>query len=91
MDNNIYCPDFVKGIFKRMTSSYERMNYITSFGFSIRWRKQFLNSFNKPHQKVEIIDLLTGMGKLNYTFETSIDFLEYLVFRFHSITLWLSN
>ncbi len=46
-----------------MSSSYERMNYITSFGFSIRWRKTFLKSFNKTGKEVEIIDLLTGMGE----------------------------
>jgi ubiquinone/menaquinone biosynthesis C-methylase UbiE len=62
MTDNIYNPDFVKGIFNRMSSSYERMNYITSFGFSIRWRKQFLNLFPATNEKVEIMDLLTGMG-----------------------------
>lgn len=46
-----------------MSSSYERMNYITSFGFSIRWRTQFLNSFIQTSEEVEIIDLLTGMGE----------------------------
>jgi len=63
MENNIYNPDYVKGLFNRMSSSYERMNYITSFGFSIRWRRQFLNSFKQPNHKTEIIDLLTGMGE----------------------------
>lgn len=63
MENNIYNPEFVKGLFDRMSSSYERMNYITSFGFSIRWRTQFLNSFKQTDKKVEIIDLLTGMGE----------------------------
>ncbi len=46
-----------------MSSSYERMNYITSFGFSIRWRMQFQKSFKQPNRKVEVIDLLTGMGE----------------------------
>mgnify|MGYP001269899166 CR=1 FL=1 len=63
MENNIYNPAFVKELFNRMSSSYERMNFITSFGFSIRWRKQFLNSFNPTKEKVEIIDFLTGMGE----------------------------
>ena len=61
--NNIYNPEYVKNLFNRMSSSYERMNYITSFGFSIRWRKNFLKSFNKTEKEVEIIDLLTGMGE----------------------------
>lgn len=63
MENDIYNPDYVKGLFNRMSSSYERMNYITSFGFSIRWRKQYLSSFNSTKDKVETIDLLTGMGE----------------------------
>jgi len=61
--DNIYNPEYVKGLFNRMSSSYERMNYITSFGFSIRWRAQFLNSFKQTDRKVEVIDLLTGMGE----------------------------
>lgn len=63
MDSNIYNPDFVKALFNGMSRSYERMNFITSFGFSIRWRRQFLQSFKKTNHKVEIMDLLTGMGE----------------------------
>jgi demethylmenaquinone methyltransferase/2-methoxy-6-polyprenyl-1,4-benzoquinol methylase len=62
-ENNIYNPDYVKGLFNRMSSSYERMNFITSFGFSIRWRRQFIKSFKQPNHKVEVLDLLTGMGE----------------------------
>lgn len=63
MENNIYNPEYIKGLFDKMSRSYERMNYITSFGFSIRWRKQFLKPFKQPEHKAEIIDLLTGMGE----------------------------
>ncbi len=64
MESNIYNPNFVKNLFNKMSNSYERMNYITSFGFSIRWRKQLINSFSKSENKVEIIDILTGMGEM---------------------------
>jgi demethylmenaquinone methyltransferase/2-methoxy-6-polyprenyl-1,4-benzoquinol methylase len=63
MENNIYHPEYVKELFNGMSSSYERMNFITSFGFSIRWRRQFLETFNNTSHKAEIIDLLTGMGE----------------------------
>ncbi len=63
MENNIYKPAYVKELFNKMSSSYERMNFITSFGFSIRWRRQFLENFKTTNNKVEIIDLLTGMGE----------------------------
>jgi ubiquinone/menaquinone biosynthesis methyltransferase len=63
MEDNIYKPAFVKDLFNRMSRTYERMNYITSFGFSIRWRRQFLKYLKGTKHKVEIIDLLTGMGE----------------------------
>lgn len=63
MSENIYNPEFIKEHFDRMSSSYERMNYVTSFGFSIRWRKQFISRFKATNEPVEVIDLLTGMGE----------------------------
>lgn len=63
MKENIYNPEFVKTLFNKMSTSYERMNYITSFGFSIRWRSQFLRALDSNKNKIELIDLLTGMGE----------------------------
>jgi demethylmenaquinone methyltransferase/2-methoxy-6-polyprenyl-1,4-benzoquinol methylase len=63
MNENIYSPEYVKALFNSMSSSYERMNYITSFGFSIRWRKEFLRPLASTDRSVEILDLLTGMGE----------------------------
>ncbi len=63
MADNIYDPAYIKELFNKMSGSYERMNYITSFGFSIRWRTRFLSSFNVIDGKAEVIDLLTGMGE----------------------------
>ncbi len=63
MADNIYNPEFVKQLFNRMSSSYERMNYITSFGFSIRWRRMFLNPLLATDSEIEILDLLSGMGE----------------------------
>lgn len=61
---NLYDPEFVKELFNKMSSSYERVNYITSFGFSIRWRKQFLKSIPKNNNKLSVLDLMTGMGEI---------------------------
>lgn len=63
IENNINNPEYVKGLFNKMSSSYERMNFITSFGFSIRWRRQFLETIKQTKHKAEIFDLLTGMGE----------------------------
>lgn len=60
---NIYDPDFVKLMFDRMSASYERMNYITSFGFCIRWRRQALKELSACPHKVMLLDLLAGMGE----------------------------
>jgi ubiquinone/menaquinone biosynthesis C-methylase UbiE len=38
----IYDQKYVAQLFDEMSASYERMNYITSFGFSKRWRDQLL-------------------------------------------------
>jgi demethylmenaquinone methyltransferase/2-methoxy-6-polyprenyl-1,4-benzoquinol methylase len=46
-----------------MSVSYERVNYITSFGFSLRWRKQFLKTIAPSNEALRIMDLMTGMGE----------------------------
>lgn len=70
-----------------MSSSYERMNYVTSFGFSIRWRKQFLSKLDKSNEQLHVIDLLSGLGENwqflkrnfpNSTF-TALDFSEQMI------------
>lgn len=63
IDNDIYKPEFVKDLFNKMSRTYERMNYITSFGFSIRWRRQSLDFFKKTEKEVEVLDLMCGMGE----------------------------
>ncbi|WLD23906.1 class I SAM-dependent methyltransferase [Flavobacterium dauae] len=60
---NIYEPEYVKQLFNQMSSSYERVNYITSFGFSIRWRKQFLNKLGKSAEKLNVLDIMSGLGE----------------------------
>lgn len=63
MENDIYQAEFVRGLFDRMSPTYERVNYLTSFGFSIRWRRQFLDRIPATEQPLEILDLMTGMGE----------------------------
>ncbi|MEP0005193.1 MAG: class I SAM-dependent methyltransferase [Balneola sp.] len=59
---NIYEPQFVENLFDKMSGSYTRMNYITSFGFSERWRKKCVKELNIQEGKV-VVDLMTGMGE----------------------------
>lgn len=65
--NPIYEPEYVKKLFNQMSSSYERMNFVTSFGFSIRWRKQFLNKLGKSNDNLNVVDILYGLGE-NWSF-----------------------
>ncbi|OIN60761.1 class I SAM-dependent methyltransferase [Arsenicibacter rosenii] len=67
---DIYASDYVKRLFDSMAGSYERMNYITSFGFSIRWRKQFIRALGDSSADIQVIDLLSGLGE-NWTMLTN--------------------
>lgn len=46
-----------------MSRSYERMNFITSFGFSFLWRKQFIKKLKASDKQLTVIDLLSGLGE----------------------------
>lgn len=58
----IYEPKFVEKLFDKMSSSYAKMNYITSFGFSERWRRQCVKQIEIEKGKI-VVDLMTGMGE----------------------------
>lgn len=60
---DIYEPEYVRQLFNQMSGSYERMNFITSFGFSILWRKQFLRKLERSGKRIKVIDLLSGLGE----------------------------
>lgn len=59
---DIYDPKFVEALFDTMSGSYTRMNYITSFGFSERWRRQLVEQVAIEPGSV-VVDLMTGMGE----------------------------
>ena len=58
----IYEPKFVEKLFDKMSSSYAKMNYITSFGFSESWRRQCVEEIQLEEGKI-VVDLMTGMGE----------------------------
>jgi demethylmenaquinone methyltransferase/2-methoxy-6-polyprenyl-1,4-benzoquinol methylase len=60
---DIYEAEYIKDLFNSMSVSYERMNYITSFGFSYRWRLQFLKKITIRQPGLQVLDLMTGMGE----------------------------
>ncbi|AQX46009.1 ubiquinone biosynthesis protein [Elizabethkingia meningoseptica] len=85
----IYKPERVKQLFNQMSDTYERMNFITSFGFSIRWRRQFLEKLKSSKDSLQVLDLLSGLGENwnylknkfpNATF-SALDFSEQMVLK----------
>lgn len=60
--NSLYDPAFVENLFDDMSASYDRMNYVTSFGFSEVWRKQCARQLDIQPGKTTV-DLMTGMGE----------------------------
>ncbi|MEL6257326.1 MAG: class I SAM-dependent methyltransferase [Bacteroidota bacterium] len=62
MREEIYEPTYVEKLFDKMSDSYARVNYITSFGFSKRWRKQCVKAAG-IEKGAKVYDLMTGMGE----------------------------
>lgn len=64
MDNkpDIYSPSFVKDLFDEMSQTYGFMNYISSFGFAERWRRQCIQQLSLSSGQ-KVYDLMTGMGE----------------------------
>jgi ubiquinone/menaquinone biosynthesis methyltransferase len=59
---DIYDPAFVRRLFDDMARTYDRVNTITSFGFSTRWRSRCVDDLHlEPGQLVH--DWMTGMGE----------------------------
>ena len=62
--SNIYESGYVRQLFNRMSRSYERVNYITSFGFSLRWRRQVCAQLPASTDgSLRVLDIMTGMGE----------------------------
>lgn len=58
----IYEAKFIEKLFDKISNSYSKVNYVTSFGFGTRWRKQCVDQLQIEEGKV-VVDLMTGMGE----------------------------
>jgi demethylmenaquinone methyltransferase/2-methoxy-6-polyprenyl-1,4-benzoquinol methylase len=61
-DADLYAPAFVRRLFDEMADTYERVNELTSFGFSRRWRRQAVEHL-APGSGMVVLDAMTGMGE----------------------------
>lgn len=62
-DQDIYHPSFVMRLFDEMSHTYGIVNYISSFGFAERWRRQCARKLLLPAGAV-VLDLMSGMGEM---------------------------
>src|ERR1700754_3733806 len=60
--SDIYAPAFIRGLFDEMSATYGVTNYISSFGFTERWRKQCVDQV-ELRPGMTVCDLMTGMGE----------------------------
>lgn len=58
----VYDPAFVGRLFDRMAPTYGAMNYASSFGFCVRWRRACVGAVGIPRGAV-VYDLMSGMGE----------------------------
>ncbi|EAY27725.1 class I SAM-dependent methyltransferase [Microscilla marina] len=60
---DIYDPQYVKGMFDRMSKTYGTANYLSSFGFTERWRRQCISDLPPIGSQAKGYDLMSGMGE----------------------------
>jgi ubiquinone/menaquinone biosynthesis C-methylase UbiE len=58
----LYDPQFVAGLFNEMSETYGTVNYLSSFGFTERWRRACVDG-GKLSPGMRVYDLMTGMGE----------------------------
>src|SRR5688500_17855931 len=59
---DIYEPEYVRRLFDEMSESYDRVNYLTSFRFSQRWRRQCVENALIEYGET-VYDMMCGMGE----------------------------
>lgn len=58
----LYDPSYVRALFDEMSATYERVNTLTSFGFSRRWRRQVVERL-AAGPGATVLDAMAGMGE----------------------------
>ncbi|WP_162054073.1 class I SAM-dependent methyltransferase [Pontibacter pamirensis] len=60
---DLYDPEYVSGMFDRMSKTYGFANLLTSFGFTSRWRRQCIGDLPPIKESAKGFDLMSGMGE----------------------------
>jgi len=62
---DIYDPQFVKGVFDRCSGKYITFSFLCSLGFTERWRRQCVESLPEPLSAAPCgLDLMAGTGEV---------------------------
>lgn len=61
---DIYNSAYVASLFDRMSRTYGVANYLTSFGFTERWRRQCVAGVDWSRPGMSGYDLMSGMGEI---------------------------
>ena len=64
-NDDIYEPGNVARLFDSMSKTYGLTNYLSSFGFTQRWRNQCISYLPAHDSLIYGYDLMSGMGELN--------------------------
>lgn len=65
MSEDIYAPQFVKGVFDCCSGQYIAFSSICSFGFTERWRRQCVELMPEPNEpEPKGYDLMAGTGEV---------------------------
>ncbi|HZF28034.1 MAG TPA: class I SAM-dependent methyltransferase [Gammaproteobacteria bacterium] len=62
-DVDIHSSSYVRELFDRVSSTYGYTNYIASFGFTERWRRQCIDALGVLADGVAGLDLMCGRGE----------------------------
>ncbi len=62
-DTDLYQPAYVRQLFDDMAATYGAMNLISSFGFTVRWRRQCVDKVELGPGQI-VFDLMSGMGEM---------------------------
>lgn len=62
-NRNIYDSEYVRDLFDRVSNTYGYTNYIASFGFTERWRKQCISKLSGFEDNASGYDLMCGRGE----------------------------
>ena len=63
-NQDLYDPQYVKGVFDRCSDRYIAFSYACSFGFTERWRKQCVGALDAPASARVGYDLMAGTGEV---------------------------